>query len=94
VARNEKHTRVLFPNDDLISLVNAARESESFPDRLVTVDLETLLAQPLVAAGMVAMMVGVENGFQCDLLCSTRRKTGSASDGSTMPHIGFWQMMR
>ena len=47
VARNKKDTSAyFFPNDDLISLINAARESRN-PSliALVTVDLETLLCQ-------------------------------------------------
>ena len=70
VTWNEKDTSALFPNDDLISLLNAAGESRN-PSliALVTVDLETLFCQqPLITPGMVTMMVGIENCCECDLL--------------------------
>src|SRR5215475_14639363 len=70
MARNEKDAAAHFSNNDLISFINAARESRN-PSliALVTVDLKTLFRQqPFVAASMVTMMVGVENGCQFDLL--------------------------
>src|SRR5262249_44792910 len=70
VARNEKDFSSHLANDDLVSLINAARESRN-PSliTLVTVDLETLFRQqPFVPAGMVTMMVGVENCRELDFL--------------------------
>src|SRR5262249_29137489 len=92
VARNEKDLSSHLANDDLISLINAARESRN-PSliTLMTVDIEALFRQqPFVAAGMVSMMGSVENRCGFDFLGLDTPQNRSGFGGIDNPGgVGF-----